>query len=128
MDFFDDRKEDFVPIYSSVKPEMAINVPEGASVSPYAVLKGECRVDKNVLVAQRSYIENSTLGPGANAQENCYIINSTYEGNDVTAHGGNVYSLPSRQTSFRRFQLFPKWKRECQGNKLVLDRLSCLIP
>ncbi|NCC26238.1 MAG: transferase, partial [Deltaproteobacteria bacterium] len=90
MDFFEDRKEDFVPIYSSVQPELDIDIPKNAFVSPYAVIKGNCSIGEKVLVAQRAYIENSTLGPGANAQEHCYIINSVYEGDNITAHGGKV--------------------------------------
>ncbi|WP_320171901.1 transferase [Maridesulfovibrio sp.] len=116
MDFFDDRKEDFMPIYSSVKPENMLVVPDGASVSPYAVIKGKCRVDKNVLVAQRAYIENSDLGPGANAQENCYIINSVYEGNDVTAHGGKVIHCHLGEKVFVGFNSFLNGKDDCKIN------------
>ncbi len=114
MDFFDERKEDFIPIYSAVNPDAMIDVPEGASVSPYAVIKGDCKVDKNVIVAQRAYLENSTLGPGSNAQENCYIINSTYDGYDVTAHGGKVIYSHLHKNCFVGFNSFLNGKKESQ--------------
>lgn len=125
MDFFDDRKEDFVPIYSSVKPELNIDIPEGASVSPYAVFKGDCKVDKNVLVAQRSYIENSTLGPGANAQENCYIINSVYDGEVVTPHGGKVVYTHMGKRSFVGFNSFLNGKKNA---KIEVGAGTILMP
>jgi 6-pyruvoyltetrahydropterin/6-carboxytetrahydropterin synthase len=37
---------------------------------------------RNVLVAQRAYIENSWMGDGANAQENCYILHSRLHGHN----------------------------------------------
>ena len=30
------------------------------------------------------------MGPGTNAQENAYIVNSRLEKNDITAHGGKI--------------------------------------
>ncbi|WP_319763921.1 transferase [Maridesulfovibrio sp.] len=125
MDFFDERKEDFVPIYSSVKPEALVFVPDGASVSPYAVIKGNCKVAKNVLVAQRAYIENSDLGPGANAQENCYIINSEYEGNDVTAHGGKVIYCCLGKQVFVGFNSFLNGK---ENAKIEIGSGSIIMP
>ncbi|WP_027177768.1 transferase [Maridesulfovibrio bastinii] len=123
IDFFEDKKEDFVPIYSAVQTENTIEA-EGAAVSPYAVIKGVCSVDKNVLVAQRSYIDNSKLGPGSNAQENCYIINSTYEGYDVTAHGGKVIYSNLGKNIFVGFNSFVNGKEDARikigSNSIVM--------
>lgn len=65
--------------------------PSGASfVSPLAVMRGDVRLDDNVLVAQRSYVRDARLGSGANVQENCCVINARLDGLDVTAHGGKI--------------------------------------
>ncbi len=125
MDFFAERKEDFIPIYSAVNPENMIDVPEGASVSPYAVIKGTCKVDKNVLIAQRAYLEDSILGPGSNAQENCYIINSVYEGDDVTAHGGKVIYTHLHRNVFVGFNSFLNGKKECE---IEIGAKSIIMP
>ena len=105
-DYVEERKEDFVPIYCSMAPETAVYVPEGADVSPYAVVKGNCFVDKNVLVAQRAYIEESSLGHGSNAQENCYIVHSRLDGMNVTAHGGKVIHAHCGPNCFVGFNAF----------------------
>ncbi|MFW6323804.1 MAG: transferase [Desulfovibrionales bacterium] len=106
MDFFEERKEDFVPIYSSITPDLQVHVPKGSFVSHYAVIKGDCRVGENVLIAQRAFLENANLGKGSNAQENCYIINSEYKGNNVTAHGGKVINAVLGRNTFTGFNSF----------------------
>ncbi|WP_461210573.1 transferase [Desulfocurvus sp. DL9XJH121] len=106
MDYVENRKEDFVPIYSSVNQGQPRDVPEGAAVSPYAVVKGSCQVDKKVLVAQRAYIEDSSLGEGANAQENCYIVHAHLEGMNVTAHGGKIIHAHCGPNCFVGFNAF----------------------
>ena len=113
MTFLEERKEDFMPVYASVVPDMLPDVPESALVSPYAVVKGDTRVGENVLVAQRAFIENSSLGNGANAQENCYIVNSVYEGMNVTAHGGKVIYCHMGQKVFTGFNSFLRGTKEC---------------
>ncbi|MDD4952570.1 MAG: transferase [Desulfovibrionaceae bacterium] len=121
--FLSERKEDFVAIYSSVQPEPASDVPEGSFVSPYAVVKGDCRVGENVLVAQRAHIEDSYLGSGANAQENCYILNSTYEGLNVTAHGGKVIHSWLGRKAFVGFNAFVRGREDariCVGAESIV--------
>jgi carbonic anhydrase/acetyltransferase-like protein (isoleucine patch superfamily) len=59
-----------------------------------------------VLVAQRAYVENSILGKGANAQENCFIINSRLEGNDITAHGAKLINTRLAENVFVGFNSF----------------------
>ncbi|HKK33301.1 MAG TPA: transferase [Desulfomicrobiaceae bacterium] len=125
MDFYDHRKEDFIPIYSSVAPELPIDVPVQGSVSPYAVIKGDTKAGLNVLVAQRAYIENSSLGDGANAQENCYIIDSTYDGLDVTAHGGKVIHCHLGSKVFVGFNSFLNGKEEA---RITIGRDSVVMP
>jgi UDP-3-O-[3-hydroxymyristoyl] glucosamine N-acyltransferase len=49
-------------------------VPDSASLDRYAVIKPKTHISDNVLVAERAYLQNAWLGPGANAQENCYIL------------------------------------------------------
>ncbi len=90
MAFVDQRKADFQRIFDVVNLERPFSIPEGASVNRYAVIKPKTRISRNVLVAQRAYIENTFMGSGANAQENCYIINSVLSGNNVTAHGAKI--------------------------------------
>jgi carbonic anhydrase/acetyltransferase-like protein (isoleucine patch superfamily) len=67
-----------------------VPVGEGSYLSDFAVIRGECSIGPNVLVAQRAFLENAELEKGANAQENCYIIDSKLEEMDITAHGGKV--------------------------------------
>lgn len=106
MDFLDERKEDFIPVYATVSFEHDIEIPDTSKVSPYAMIKGDVSVGENVLVAQRSWVEDSHLGKGANAQEHCYIINSHYEGDNVTAHGGKVINCRMGTNTFVGFNAF----------------------
>ena len=85
---------------------MWVAVPRGASLNRYALVKGESHISENVLVAQRAYLENAWLGKGANAQENCYIINSRLEGNNVTAHGGKIIHANLGKNVFVGFNSF----------------------
>lgn len=114
IDFCESRKEDFSPIFSFVVPELKVKVPEGSFVSPYAVVKGDYRIGNNVLVSQRAYIESSSLGNGANAQESCYIVNSTYNGMNVTAHGGKVINADLDRKVFIGFNSFVRGKPDAR--------------
>lgn len=126
IDYVDEFKEDFVPIYSTVQLEqMHGNEAEGSYVSPYAVIKGDCTIGKNALIAQRAHIENSSIGEGANAQENCYIKNSTYEGGNVTAHGGKVINTTSGRNVFVGFNSFVHGTDE---NRITIGRDSIIMP
>jgi carbonic anhydrase/acetyltransferase-like protein (isoleucine patch superfamily) len=125
IDFCESRKEDFIPIYSSVIPELGVEVPESAFVSPYAVVKGNCKVGNNVLVSQRAYIESSSLGDGANAQESCYIVNSTYDGMNVTAHGGKVIHAHLGRKVFTGFNSFVRGKADA---KITVGKECIIMP
>ncbi|WP_243544875.1 transferase [Pseudodesulfovibrio tunisiensis] len=124
-DYLDERKEDFVPIYSSVVPDAMENVPDDAFVSLYAVIKGDCAVGHNALVAQRAHIENSRLGDGANAQENCYILNSRYDGMDVTAHGGKVIHT---HLGIKVFVGFNSFLRGSENAEITVGTNSIVMP
>jgi carbonic anhydrase/acetyltransferase-like protein (isoleucine patch superfamily) len=72
--------------------QTAANQPLDGFVSPGSLLKGSVELERNVLVAQRAYLEDCHLGPGSNAQENCCLIRCRLEGEDITAHGGVVWN------------------------------------
>ncbi len=72
------------------QPESPILVPDSSSLDRLAVVKGETTISDNVLVASRAYLENASLGKGANAQENCLVINARLAGNNVSAHGAKI--------------------------------------
>lgn len=103
MDFIESRKPDFRRVFDVVNLEASFPVPQSSSASRYAVIKPKTRIGENVLVAQRAYIENSTLGNGTNAQENCFIINSQLEGNNVTAHGAKIINARLEEKAFVGF-------------------------
>jgi carbonic anhydrase/acetyltransferase-like protein (isoleucine patch superfamily) len=125
IDFFEERKEEFVPIYSSVNPDSCIGCPDDAYVSPYAVIKGDCSIGPRVLVSQRAYIENSSLGEGANAQEHCYIVDSVYDGLNVTAHGGKVIHCHMGRKVFTGFNSFLRGKGDA---KISIGESSIVMP
>ncbi len=100
-------------------------MPKSASVSRYAVIKPKTRIGANVLVAQRAYVENSFLGKGANAQENCFIINSQLEGNDITAHGAKLINTRLAEKVFVGFNSFV---HGLQDSPLVVGKGSIIMP
>ncbi len=106
MDFVEDRKEAFYRILNVVNVEPSISVPDSSSLDRFAVVKPKTVVGENVLVSQRAYLQNSSLGNGANAQENCYIINSSLEGYNVTAHGAKMIEADLGLNVFVGFNSF----------------------
>ncbi|MBF0119349.1 MAG: transferase [Desulfobacterales bacterium] len=125
MDFVEERKLDFEHIYDKVKSKTDINIPYGASIDRYALVKGNTRISENVLVAQRAYIQDSIMGKGANAQEHCYIINSCLEGYNVTAHGGKVINSMLGQKVFVGFNSFLRGKPDAV---LTIGEESIVMP
>ncbi len=118
-------KEDFQGIYDRVHLEHPISVPDSTSVDRYAVIKPKTHIDENVLVAQRAFVQNSWLGKGANAQENCYIINSRLTGNNVTAHGAKILDAELGQQVFVGFNSFVNGRPE---TKLQIGEKSIIMP
>ena len=105
IDFVEQRKEDFQRLFEKVNLER-VKVPDSASLDRFALIKPKMVIGENVLVAQRAYLENTTMGKGANAQENCYIINSSLKGNNVTAHGGKIIEADLEPNVFVGFNSF----------------------
>lgn len=123
MDFCEGRKTDFEPVYNAAQPEIPVEVPEPSFVSHYSLIKGDCAIGNNVMVCQRACVENSRLGDGSNAQENCYIINSNYEGMNVTAHGGKVINADLGRKTFTGFNSFVHGREDARvtvGQRCVI--------
>ena len=83
------------------------------------------KIADNVLVAQRAYLENSSLGKGANAQENCFIINSCLEGNNVTAHGAKIIEARLGSNVFVGFNSFLYGKKD---SRLKIGKGCVIMP
>ncbi len=118
MDFAEQRKEDFRRLFDVVMLETPGSIPSGASLSRYALIKPKTQIGQNVLVAQRAYVENSYMGIGANAQENCYIIDSRLTGYNVTAHGAKIIGAELGEKVFVGFNSF------LRGNENALLRIG----
>jgi carbonic anhydrase/acetyltransferase-like protein (isoleucine patch superfamily) len=125
MDFVEQRKEDFQEVFDSVHASSPVEAPPGASVSRYALIKGKTAIGENVLIAQRSYLEDARLEKGSNAQENCYIIGSHLEGNNVTAHGGKIIHARLGKKVFVGFNSF---LRGSPKNLLKIGKQSIVMP
>ncbi|MGD9249586.1 MAG: transferase [Desulfobacterales bacterium] len=113
IDFVEDRKEAFQRVFERVNID-PVSVPHSASLDRFAVLKPKTHISDNVLVAQRAFLQNAWLGKGANAQENCYIINSRLEGNNVTAHGAKIIEADLAPNVFVGFNSFLRGRPECR--------------
>jgi carbonic anhydrase/acetyltransferase-like protein (isoleucine patch superfamily) len=125
IDFIRKRKEQFQRIFDAVNLKPPAMVPKSASLSRYAVVRPKTQIGKNVLVAQRAYLENSFLGKGANAQENCYIINSRLAGNNVTAHGAKLVHTRLAKHVFIGFNAFLRGTSDCPLN---IGKSSIVMP
>ncbi len=125
MDFVEDRKDAFQRVFDVVNIESALPVPSSASLDRYAVVKPHTHIGENVLVAQRAFLQNAWLGKGANAQENCYIINSKLEGNNVTAHGGKIIEADLGNNVFVGFNSFLRGRPDC---RLTIGKESIVMP
>ena len=110
MDFVENRKVDFENVFDVMNREDPVSIPENTALDRYAVVRGQTRIGKNVLVAQRAYLEDASLGKGANVQENCYIINSHLEGYDITAHGAKIINSRLGENIFVGFNSFVRGK------------------
>ena len=125
FDFVEDRKGAFERVFEVVNIEPSIPVPKNASLDRYAVIKPKTKIKENVLVAQRAYLQNSLLGPGANAQENCYIVNSTLTGNNVTAHGAKIIEADLGTNVFVGFNSFLRGRTKA---RLSIGKDSIIMP
>ncbi|MBU4055312.1 MAG: transferase [Proteobacteria bacterium] len=125
VDFVEDRKEAFQMVFDKVNVPSSIPVPKSASLDRYAVTKPETHIGENVLVSQRAFLQNAWLGQGANAQENCYIINSKLEGNNVTAHGAKIIEADLGKNVFVGFNSFLRGRPDC---RLSIEKESIIMP
>ncbi len=97
IDFVEERKTDFDRLFEQITMD-SFDIPQSSTVNRFALVQGKTRIGKNVLICQRSCLENAEMGIGSNAQENTYIINSKLSGYDVTAHGAKIlHSLLGRK-------------------------------
>jgi len=126
MDLVKAREEEIQGLFKPGRtgPAGSHHLPDG-SLSPFALVKGETELGPNVFVAQRAYLENARLGPGANAQENCWIINSRLAGLDVTAHGGKIVNADLGERVFVGFNAFLYGQPE---NRLVIGQGGIVMP
>lgn len=106
MEFMESRKDDFSRIFDSAVSLSPCNFPEQSAVSRYAYIAGDTHISENVLVSQRAYLDNAWMGPGTNAQENAYIINSKLTKNDITAHGAKIINAVLEEKVFVAFNSF----------------------
>lgn len=125
FDFIEQHEDAFQRLFDAVNLEELASVPASASLDRYAVVLPKVSIAENVLVSQRAFISNSSLGRGANAQENCFIINSTLEGMNVTAHGAKLIEADLEENVFVGFNSF------LQGNpgaRLKIGKDSIVMP
>ncbi len=125
MDFVEQRKTAFHQIFNVVNRKPIVSVPKTASLDRFAVVDPETRISENVLVAQRAYLERAWLGNGANAQENCYIINARLEGNNVMAHGAKLIETDLGPNVFVGFNSFLRGQPNC---RLSIGEGSIIMP
>ncbi len=125
IDFVEDRKEAFQRVFDMVNIEQTVSVPDNASLDRYAVVKPHTHIGENVLVSQRAYLQNAHLGQGANAQENCFIINSRLEGYNVTAHGAKIIEADLAQNVFVGFNSFLRGRPE---SRIAIGKESIIMP
>lgn len=125
IDFIEERKEQFQRVFDFVNLAEIESVPATASLDRYAVVLPNTKIADNVLISQRAYLENSTLGKGANAQENCFIINSHLEGYNVTAHGAKIIETDMGTDVFTGFNSFLYGKKE---SRLKVGKNCVIMP
>ncbi|MBU1137865.1 MAG: transferase [Proteobacteria bacterium] len=125
IDFIEEHEESFNRVFDAANLENTIKVPETASLDRYAVVLPSTKICENVLVAQRAYLENSYLGRGSNAQENCFIINSHLQGCNVTAHGAKIVEADLQSNVFVGFNSFLYGK---QGSRISIGTGSIVMP
>ncbi len=125
MDFVEERKEAFQKVFSVVNPKPPVPVPKTASLDRFALVDRKTHISENVLVAQRAYLENAWLGKGSNAQENCHIVNSRLEGNNVTAHGAKIIEADLGKDVFVGFNSFLHGR---PAGRLSVGKQSIVMP
>ena len=111
IDFAEPYEDAFAGLFASARQG---HYPAGAGsfVSRYAVKRGDTTIGANVLVAQRSYLENAVISKGSNAQEKCYVINSVLGPCCVAAHGAKIVGARLEEKVFVGFNSFLRGTEE----------------
>jgi len=125
MELVKSKEAEILGLFEPGRIGPAGSQPPDGSLSQFALVKGKTELGPNVFVAQRAYLENASLGPGANAQENCWIINSRLAGFDVTAHGGKIINADLGERVFVGFNAFLYGKPE---HRLVIGQGGIVMP
>lgn len=105
-DFMESRKKDYSDIYGSTVSTTPMTFSSKSAINRYAYVAGDTHIDENVLVSQRAYLYDAWMGPGTNAQEHSYVINSRLEKNDITAHGAKIINSILGEKVFVGFNSF----------------------
>lgn len=123
-DFVAQRENEYECLFDVI--EIApVKKPESSAVSRYAVINGSTTIGKNVLVAQRAFLENAYMGDGSNAQEHSYVIDSILEGMNVTAHGGKIIHARIGLKTFVGFNSFLYGKADA---RIEIGQGSVVMP
>lgn len=125
IDFIEEREVNFQRVFDAANLDEIDTIPETSSLDRYAVVLPNFTIAENVLVSQRAYIENSNLGKGANAQENCFIINSNLEGFNVSAHGSKIVEADLKPGVFTGFNSFIYGKKDA---RLTVGENTMIMP
>lgn len=125
FDFIEERQGAFQRLFDVMNIKAIESVPSSASLDRYAVILPKTTIAENVLISQRAYLENSSLGKGANAQENCFIINSRLAGFNVTAHGAKLIEADLEEEVFVGFNSFVAGIPE---NRIHIGRGCIIMP
>jgi carbonic anhydrase/acetyltransferase-like protein (isoleucine patch superfamily) len=110
-DFVKEREQDYEKLFDVMNIE-PIEAPKSSAVNRYAVIQGKTYIGENVLISQRAFLHNAVMGDGSNAQENTYIIESTLNGLNVTAHGGKIIYADIGVETFVGFNSFLNGKAD----------------
>ena len=125
IDFMEDRKEAFHELFNRVEGTPSVPIPDTASLDRFAVIKPRTHIGENVLVSQRAFLQNAWLGEGANAQENCYIIDSRLGGYNVTAHGAKIIGTDLGPNTYVGFNSFLRGRPGC---RLTIGSENIILP
>ncbi len=110
-DFVKKREQDYEKLFDVVNLE-PVTAPTSSAVNRYAVILGKTCIGENVLVSQRAFLDHAIMGDGSNAQENTYIVHSTLNGRNITAHGGKIIHANIGLDTFVGFNSFLNGKPE----------------
>ncbi len=125
IDFIEEKEDKFERVFDAANLDELASVPETSSLDRYAVVLPAFKIGDNVLISQRAYIENSILGKGANAQENCIIVNSHLEGFNVSAHGSKIVETDLKPGVFTGFNSFLYGKKD---SRLTVGENTMIMP